>query len=85
MHHYVAQEIIRQRADEMQAQARQDRAARQAREARHSREAEAAKEARRPGQASLAPGAGAEVIPLPRVPDYVDGTFRDAGSRSRAC
>jgi hypothetical protein len=82
MHHYAAWEIIRQRTGEMRAQARRDEAARQA---RHNRDARSPKEAGRPGNADRDQDAGAEVIPMPRVPDYVDGTFRDAGPSSHAC
>jgi hypothetical protein len=26
-----------------------------------------------------------EAVPLPRIPDYVDGTFRETGDRAHAC
>jgi len=89
MQDYAAWEIIRQRADEMRAQARRDTVAKQARKARHNQEAGNREAvfpgAQRPGMAGSGQDAGAEVIPMPRVPDYVDGTFRDAGPRSHAC
>jgi hypothetical protein len=85
MHHYVAREIIRQRTGEMRAQARRDAAVRQARVARRGQEARGEQETQRPREADWDQGAGAEVVPMPRVPDYVDGTYRDAEPRSRAC
>jgi hypothetical protein len=95
MHHYVAREIIRQRTGEMRAQARRDAAAKQALKARHRQNGQNGQDARRPGTATVDTGtvdtgtvdqgAGAEVIPMPRVPDYSGGTYRDAGPRSHAC
>jgi hypothetical protein len=68
MHPDMAWEIIRQRSGEMRAQAKRDSEARAAREAARGRRDRAA----------------AEAVPMPRVPDYVDGTFREAGDRAHA-
>ena len=85
MQHYVAREIIRQRTSEMRAQATAVRAARQARQARHSQDRRSGQDTQRPGEADWNQGAGAEVVPLPRIPDYVDGTYRDTEPHSHAC
>ncbi|HUN34240.1 MAG TPA: hypothetical protein VMU95_19735 [Trebonia sp.] len=84
MQHYAALEIIRQHTGELREQARRDEAARQVRKARHGRKARS-QEARWPGEADWNQGAGAEVVPMPRVPDYVDGTYRDTEPHSHAC
>jgi hypothetical protein len=63
MHPDVMQELAHQRGREMRARAREAEAARLARRIR--------KELRR----RTAAAAG---FVLPRIPDYVDGTFRDA-------
>jgi len=85
MQHYVAREIIRQRTGEMRAQARQDEAARQVRAARHGQNGHNGKQARSPREDGWTEETGAEVVPMPRVPDYVDGTYRDAEPHSHAC
>jgi hypothetical protein len=69
MHPDMAREIIRQRAGEMRAQAKRDREAKAAHEAARNRRDRAA---------------AAESVPMPRVPDYVDGTFHEAGDRAHA-
>ena len=69
MHPDMAREIIRQRASEMRAQAKRDRQARDARAAARDRRDRAA---------------AAKAVPMPRVPDYVDGTFREAQDRAHA-
>jgi hypothetical protein len=69
MHPEMAREIIRQRAGEMRAQAKRDRDARVARQAARERRDRAA---------------AAEAAAVPRVPDYVDGTFREAEDRAHA-
>ena len=69
MHPDMAREIIRQRSAEMQAPAKRDRQARTARAAARDRRDRAA---------------AAKAVPMPRVPDYVDGTFREAQDRAHA-
>ena len=69
MHPDIARELIRQRVGEMQARAAEARAARDAARGRRDQAAAAA----------------AEVTPLPRIPDYVDGTFRETVDRAHAC
>lgn len=69
MHPDMAREIIRQRAGELRAQAKRDGQARAARAAARARRAQAA---------------AVEAIPMPRVPDYVDGTFREDQDRAHA-
>jgi hypothetical protein len=58
---------------------RQRAAEMQARAAKAA-EARAARDAAR-GRRNQA----AEAVPLPRIPDYVDGTFRETGDRAHAC
>jgi hypothetical protein len=60
MHPSMAREIIRQRENDLRQQARRDGTAKAAR---------AAAKARRAATAAAA------AVPVPRVPDYVDGTF----------
>jgi hypothetical protein len=71
MHPDIARELIRQRASEMQARAAKAAEAAEARAAR-----DAARDRR---------DQAAEAVPLPRIPDYVDGTFRETGDRAHAC
>ena len=68
MHPEIAREMIRQRVGEMQARAAEAAKARAARDAARDRRNKAA----------------AAAIPLPRVPDYVDGTFRETGDAAHA-
>ena len=72
MHPELAREMIRQRAGEMR-----DRAAK-AGEAREARAARDAARDRRDQAATMA------AIPMPRIPDYVDGTFRETGDAVHA-
>jgi hypothetical protein len=65
MHPDIARELIRQHVGEMQARAAEARAARDAARARRDQAAAAA----------------AQAAFLPRIPDYVDGTFREAVDR----
>jgi hypothetical protein len=69
MHPDMAREIIRQRSGELRAQAKRDGQARAARAAARARRNHAAAQ---------------EAVPMPRVPDYVDGTFREAQDRAHA-
>ena len=69
MHHSMAREIIRQRESDLREQARRSGLAKAAR---------AAAKARRAAVAAAA------AVPVPRIPDYVDGTFEPAGDRARA-
>ena len=69
MHPEHAREMIRQRAGE-----RQDRAAK-------AGEARAARNAARDRRDQAA---AAAAVPLPRIPDYVDGTFRETGDAAHA-
>ena len=69
MHPEIARDIIRQQAAGWQAQARRDKDARTARAA--------ARAERRRAKAQA-------VVPMPRIPDYVDGTFHEAGDRTHA-
>ena len=68
MHPDIAHELIRQRAAEMQARAAKAAEARAARDAARARRDQAA-------------AAAAQAAFLPRIPDYVDGTFREAVDR----
>jgi len=43
-----------------------------------------AKEARQAAKAQRAAAAAAAAVPVPRIPDFVDGTFEAAGDRTRA-
>jgi hypothetical protein len=69
MHPELAREMIRQRAGERQDRAAKAGAARAARDAARDRRDQAA---------------AAAAIPLPRIPDYVDGTFRETGDAAHA-
>ncbi|HEX3958826.1 MAG TPA: hypothetical protein VHZ03_19725 [Trebonia sp.] len=69
MHPELAREMIRQRAGERQGRAAKAGAARAARDAARDRRDQAA---------------AAAAIPLPRIPDYVDGTFRETGDAAHA-
>jgi hypothetical protein len=75
MHPDLAREVIRQRTSERQTQAAQAREARATRDAARDRRNQAA----------------ARAVPMPRVPDYVDGSFsvgsaaRETGDRAHAC
>jgi hypothetical protein len=62
MHHSMAREIIRHREADLRKQARRD---------------EAAKAARQGAKARRAAAAAAAAVPVPQVPDFVDGTFRE--------
>lgn len=68
MHHGMAREIIRHRESDLRKQARRDGMAKEARQAARAQRAAAA----------------AAAVPVPRIPDYVDGTFEPAGGRARA-
>ncbi len=70
MHPIVTREIIRQRERDLHQDAAKAAAAKVARQAAKARRAQAA-----------AAKARVDDIPAPRVPDYVDGTFRRAGGR----
>jgi hypothetical protein len=70
MHPDFAREMIRQRVGEMRERATEAAKARAARDA--------ARDRRRRNKAA------ATAIPLPRVPDYVDGTFRETGDAAHA-
>ena len=69
MHPSMAREIIRQRESDLRRQARRDGLAKAARQA---------------AKAQRAAAAAAAAVPVPRIPDYVDGTFEAAGDRTRA-
>jgi hypothetical protein len=69
MHPDLTREMIRQRAGERQERAAKAGEARAARDAARDRHDQAA---------------AAQAIPVPRVPDYVDGTFRETGNAARA-
>jgi hypothetical protein len=94
MQHYVAREIIRQRVDEMRAQASRDEAARQAREGRHaardarrSRRAEDSYEARHAREARRGRPAGTvapDEVPAPRVPDGAGDAVHQARDHAHA-
>jgi hypothetical protein len=71
MHPDLAREMIRQRAGERQGRAARAEEARAVREAARDRRDQAA-------------AAAARAVPLPRIPDYVDGTFREAVDRTHA-
>lgn len=68
MHPSMAYEIIRQHEHDRREQARRDTEAKAAREV--ARAARAAAKSRR--------------AVIPAIPDYVDGTFREAGERPHA-
>lgn len=70
MHPSMAREIMRHRESDLRKQARRDGMAKEARQAAKAQRAAAA--------ATAAP------VPVPRIPDYVDGTFEAAGDRTRA-
>jgi hypothetical protein len=67
MHPDMARDIIRQHTADMRAQARRDKDARTARAA--------ARAERRRAQAQV------DAV-IPPIPDYVDGTFHEAGDRA---
>ena len=69
MHPDVAREMIRQRAGERQARAARSQEARATREAARDQRSQAT---------------AARAIPLPRIPDYVDGTFRETENPAHA-
>jgi hypothetical protein len=69
MHPSMAHEIIRQRGHDLREQARKAGDARAAHEA-----AKAARAAAKAQQAAA----------IPAIPDYVDGSFHEAGSRPHA-
>jgi hypothetical protein len=69
MHPELAREMIRQRVGERQDQAAKAGEARAARNAARDRRHQAATMA---------------AIPMPRIPDYVDGTFRETGDAAHA-
>jgi hypothetical protein len=71
MHPDLAREMIRQRAGERQQRAARAGEARAVRDAARDRRDQAA-------------AAAARAVPLPRIPDYVDGTFRDSVDRTHA-
>jgi hypothetical protein len=85
MQHYVAREIIRQRTDEMRAEASRDEAGQRAREARPAREArhprKEARQARQGRDQARAP----EAVPSQRVPDDAEATLSGTGPLSHAC
>jgi hypothetical protein len=88
MQHYVAREIIRQRTDEIRAQASRDEAGRQAREARHARAARhPRKEARQARDAGQGRGQATapEAVPPQRVPDDAEVMLSGTGPVSHAC
>ena len=68
MHPDLARKMIRQRDGEAAA-GREGREARAARDAARDRHDQAA---------------AAQAVPVPRVPDYVDGTFRETGEAAHA-
>jgi hypothetical protein len=68
MHPSMAREIMRHRESDLRRQARRDGMAKAARRAAKAQRAAAA----------------AAAVPVPRIPDFVDGTFEAAGDRTRA-
>jgi len=70
MHPSMAREIIRQRESDLRAQARADGTAKAAHRAAKAQR--------------LAAAAAAAAVPVPQVPDYVDGTFHVAGDCTHA-
>jgi hypothetical protein len=70
MHPSMAREIIRHRESDLREQARRDSMAKEARAAAKAQRAAAA--------------AAAAAVTVPRVPDYVDGTFEAAGNHTHA-
>jgi hypothetical protein len=71
MHPDFAREMIRQRVGEWQARAARAGEARVARAAARERREQAA-------------AVAAREVPPPRVPDFVDGTFREIAARAHA-
>ena len=69
MHPDMARDIVRQHIADMRAQARRDKEARSARAA--------ARAARQRAKAQVN-------AVVPPIPDYVDGTFHEAGDRAHA-